>query len=206
MTRDMHRLPASPDDLAGLRAARWVRESTAGQYDNWGPDAQAEQADRMIERYGLTESGLAWQSAASGRTVHLRPEFAAMLLAARAGSFDILVVGYVSRFQRNLKQTLIAVDELHSQGVAVLFCDERILSSDTDRWDDFCARRMRPSHTVASSAVGSARAWRPSAAGWASPVVSRRTATRERASHRSSIRSRPTSSGSGPVSSPRLRA
>ncbi len=142
----MHRLPASPDDLAGLRAARWVRESTAGQYDNWGPDAQAEQADRMIERYGLTESGLAWQSAASGRTVHLRPEFAGMLGAARAGLFDILVVGYVSRFQRNLKQTLIAVDELHSQGVAVLFCDERILSSDADRWDDF----VREAHEAES--------------------------------------------------------
>jgi DNA invertase Pin-like site-specific DNA recombinase len=142
----LHRLPDSPDDLRGRRAARWVRESTAGQYDNWGPDAQAEQADRMIERYGLTDSGIAWQSAASGRTVHLRPEFMAMLDAARAGTFDILVVGYVSRFQRNLKQTLIAVDELHAAGVAVLFADERILSSDADRWDDF----VREAHEAES--------------------------------------------------------
>ena len=142
----LHRLPASPDDLRGRRAARWVRESTAGQYDNWGSAAQAEQADRMIERYGLIDSGIAWQSAASGRTVHLAPEFAAMLDAARAGSFDILVVGYVSRFQRNLKQTLIAVDELHAAGVAVLFADERILSSDADRWDDF----VREAHEAES--------------------------------------------------------
>lgn len=139
-------LPNSPDDLRGRRAARWVRESTAGQYDNWGPDAQAEQADRMIERYGLTDSGIAWQSAASGRTVHLGAEFSAMLDAARAGAFDILVVGYVSRFTRNLKQTLIAVDELHATGVAVLFADERILSSDADRWDDF----VREAHEAES--------------------------------------------------------
>jgi hypothetical protein len=33
-------LPRSLDDLAGLRAALWVRESTQGQYDNFGPDAQ----------------------------------------------------------------------------------------------------------------------------------------------------------------------
>jgi hypothetical protein len=52
----------------------------------------------MIERFGLVDMGLAWQSAASGRTVYLGPEFAAMVAAAQAGAFDILVVGYVSRF------------------------------------------------------------------------------------------------------------
>jgi DNA invertase Pin-like site-specific DNA recombinase len=146
MTRDMHRLPASPDDLTGLQVARWVRESTAGQYDNFGPDAQRELQDRVIERYGLVDSGLAWQTAASGRTVYQGPEFAAMRAAARAGSFDILIVGYVSRFQRNLKQTLIAIDELHAVGVAVLFADERIVSSDADRWDDF----VREAHEAES--------------------------------------------------------
>ena len=41
---------------------------------------------------------------------------------ATSGAFDVLVVGYVSRFLRNLKQTLIAVeDHLHSAGVVVLF-------------------------------------------------------------------------------------
>ncbi len=108
MTGAVQHLPHATDGLAGLRAARWVRKSTAGQYDNWGPDAQQELQNRVILRHDLVDTGLAWQSAASGRTVHLRP----------------LLVGYVSRFQRNLKQTLIAVDDLHAAGVAVLFCDE----------------------------------------------------------------------------------
>ena len=146
MTDPVLHLPHTLDDLAGLRAARWVRESTAGQYDNWGPDAQRELQDRLIDRHGLVDTGLAWQSDASGRTVHLRPEFAAMSEAARAGRFDLLLVGYVSRFQRNLKQTLIALDDLHAAGVAVLFCDERILSSDADRWDDF----VREAHEAES--------------------------------------------------------
>jgi DNA invertase Pin-like site-specific DNA recombinase len=61
-----------------------------------------------------------------------------MLESARAGDFDVLVVGYVSRFLRNLKQTLIAVeDHLHPAGVAVLFVDERLLSSDPDDWASF---------------------------------------------------------------------
>src|SRR5450759_363559 len=137
MTRTaMHALPRSTDQIAGLRVARWVRESTSGQYDNWGPDAQRELQDRTIARHDLVEIGLAWQSAASGRTVYQSPEFAAMIAAARAGKFDLLLVGYVSRFQRNLKQTLIAVDDLHAAGVAVVFCDERIVSSDADRWDE----------------------------------------------------------------------
>jgi DNA invertase Pin-like site-specific DNA recombinase len=142
----MHALPRSTDQIARLRVARWVRESTAGQYDNWGPDSQRELQDRIIERFDLVDAGLLWQSAASGRTVYQSPEFAAMIEAARSGRFDLLLVGYVSRFQRNLKQTLIAVDDLHACGVAVLFCDERIVSSDADRWDDF----VREAHEAES--------------------------------------------------------
>jgi hypothetical protein len=43
-------LPRCLDELRGRRAARWIRESTAGQADNFGPDAQAEQQARAIER------------------------------------------------------------------------------------------------------------------------------------------------------------
>ena len=49
-------LPRTLDDIRGLRVARWIRESTAGQYDRFGPASQGEQQDRFIERHGLTES------------------------------------------------------------------------------------------------------------------------------------------------------
>ena len=132
-------LPASLDQVGGLRAARWFRESTAGQCDNFGPDAQREQQDRAIARYGLADSGLEWSVASSGWTSAWRtPTWEAMVASAQAGAFDVLVVGYVSRFLRNLKQTLIAVeDHLHAAGVVVLFADERLLSSDPSNWDQF---------------------------------------------------------------------
>jgi hypothetical protein len=132
-------LPLSLDHVAGLRVARSFRESTAGQWDNFGPDAQREQQDRAIARYGLIDTGLEWSVASSGWTSAWRtPTWEAMLAAAREGSFDILVVGYVSRFLRNLKQTLIAVeDHLHPVGVAVIFADERLLTSDPGDWDQF---------------------------------------------------------------------
>jgi hypothetical protein len=53
-------LPHSLDELDGMRAARWFRESTASQWDNFGPDAQREQQDRAIERLGLIDSRLEW--------------------------------------------------------------------------------------------------------------------------------------------------
>jgi hypothetical protein len=74
-----------------------------------------------------------------------------MIGTAQGGGFDVLVVGYVSRFLRNLKQTLIAVeDHLHAAGVVVLFADERLLSSDPAPGTSSSARPMRPRRTAAS--------------------------------------------------------
>jgi hypothetical protein len=50
------RLPKSLEELDGLRAARWTRESTRGQYDNYGPEAQREQQDRAIRQEERTMS------------------------------------------------------------------------------------------------------------------------------------------------------
>lgn len=130
------RLPASLEDLRGLRAARWSRESTAGQFDAFGPEAQREQQDRAIERYGLTDTGLAWTVAHSGRTVGNTAQFREMLAAA-GERYDVLVVGYVSRFARDARTMLNARHDMHVAGAVILFADEKILTSDEDRWDEF---------------------------------------------------------------------
>jgi hypothetical protein len=100
------RLPRSLDDVRGLRVARWIRESTAGQYDRYGPASQREQQDRFIERHGLVDTGLVYQVAHSGRTVWRSATMAEMLAEARAGAFDLLLAGYSDRWQRNLRRTL----------------------------------------------------------------------------------------------------
>ncbi len=88
-------LPRSLEDLRGRRAARWIRESTAGQADNFGPDAQLEQQTRAIERWGLLDTGGAWQVAHSGRTIAATGQWAEMLAGA-GEDWEVLVVGYVS--------------------------------------------------------------------------------------------------------------
>ncbi len=130
----MRTLPRTIDGLRGLRAAAWVRESTAGQYDNFGPDAQREQVARAVERYGLVDSGVEWAVAHSGWRIAAHPAWADMLSRAGA-SFDVLVVGYASRFARSLEAHVDARRALHAAGAAILFADERILSSDDDAWD-----------------------------------------------------------------------
>ncbi len=132
----MKRLPMTVEELRGLRAARWVRESTPGQFDRYGPEAQTELQDRAISRLGLIDTGLMWRAAHSGRTVYRSVEMEAILAAAVWGEFDVLLVGYVSRWQRNLHRTLELLDDkLHPVGVPVYFADEDILSSADRDWD-----------------------------------------------------------------------
>jgi len=99
------RLPRTLDDIGGLRGARWIRESTSGQFDRFGPASQREQQDRFIERHGLVDTGLTFQVAHSGTTVWRSPTLAEMLVEARAGGFDLLLAGYSDRWQRNLRRT-----------------------------------------------------------------------------------------------------
>lgn len=127
-------LPRSLEDLRGRRAARWIRESTAGQADNFGPDAQLEQQSRAIERWGLVDTGGAWQVAHSGRTIAATGQWAEMLAGAGV-DWDVLVVGYVSRFARDLRTAVNARHDLHERGAVILFADERVLSSDEDEWE-----------------------------------------------------------------------
>jgi len=127
-------LPRSLGDLRGRRAARWIRESTAGQADNFGPDAQAEPQTRAIERWGLVDTGGAWQVAHSGRTIAATGQWAEMLAGA-GEDWEVLVVGYVSRFARDLRTAVNASHDLHARGAVILFADERVLSSDEDEWE-----------------------------------------------------------------------
>ena len=127
-------LPRSLEDLRGRRAARWIRESTAGQADNFGPDAQLEQQTRAIERWGLLDTGGAWQVAHSGRTIAATGQWAEMLAGA-GEDWEVLVVGYVSRFARDLRTAVNARHDLHARGAVILFADERVLSSDEDEWE-----------------------------------------------------------------------
>ena len=136
MTR--HVLPRSLEGLAGLRAARYRRESTEEQGTKYGPEEQDAEIERFMARYDLVDTGIVFTDHHSGwQRSEARPEFTAMMASAAEGAFDVLVVAYFSRFSRNIRQALEAHDILHRGGVAIAFADERFVSSDEDAWEDF---------------------------------------------------------------------
>ena len=84
----------------------------------------------------MVDTGISWQVAHSGRSIARTRQFAEM--RARAGrDYDILVVPYNSRLARDLRTAVNVRDQLHALGVAILFVEERLLSSDEDAWENW---------------------------------------------------------------------
>lgn len=126
-------LPATPAELRGLRARRYVRVSTEEQASKYGPDRQHEEIDRSLRELGLLEAGPAFvdeQSAWSHSSA--RPALQELVAAAAAGAYDVLVVAYFSRWSRDAELSLRLRRELHAAGAVVWFADEAFASSDED--------------------------------------------------------------------------
>ena len=102
--------------------------------------------DRAIADFGLLDTGLAWTVAKSGWSgpdsmreppATTTPEFRAMLVAAERNQYDVLVVGYTSRFIRDLALALHYRRVFHTHGVVILLCDDHILTSNAEDWERF---------------------------------------------------------------------
>ena len=138
------KLPSSLSELAGLRAARWIRESRPGQLDNSGPARQRFDGDDAIAERGMQDTGIAWEAGHSGwrdKAIARSAEWADML--SRAGrDYDVLVVAYVSRFCRNLNIGTSIREQLHASGATHLpLCDEKIPAVGSQlgqRWAQLC--------------------------------------------------------------------
>lgn len=146
----MKRLPASPEDLRGLRARRYVRVSSEEQGWKYGPDGQHDTIERTIARIGLLEAGAAFvdEQSAWSRS-DSRPALRDLVAAAAAGEYDVLVVAYFSRWSRDAELSLRLRRELHSAGVALWFADEGFASSDDEsheRYLDYAVAAEKYSH------------------------------------------------------------
>lgn len=63
----------------------------------------------------MVDTGIGWHVAHSGRTIGTTSQFNDML--GQAGrDYDVLVVGYVSRFTRDLRTAVNARHQLHEAG------------------------------------------------------------------------------------------
>lgn len=127
------------EDLKGLRAEAYIRDSTLDQRDGFGPEIQRHNIERFSNSYGL-ELGRRWYTEfVSGRNTQHRSQFRQFLEDARLDAFDVLLVDHTSRFGRNQADCIRHKEELQSLGKVVVFVSQGIISG-SDR--DFLNERI----------------------------------------------------------------
>ena len=127
------------EDLRGLRAVGYIRDSTLDQREGFGPDIQKHNEERFAESYGLVLSDQFYIEFVSGRSVRNRKVFQQVLEDARLDRFDVLLVDHTSRFGRNQGECIRYKDELQRLGKTVIFVSQGIISG-SDR--DFLTERI----------------------------------------------------------------
>ncbi|MFC1989435.1 recombinase family protein [Chloroflexota bacterium] len=127
------------DDLKGLRAEAYIRDSTLDQSDGFGPDIQRNNEERFARNYGLLMGNRWYTEFVSGRSVKKRLAFQQFIEDAGSDLFDVLLVDHTSRFGRNQAECIQYKEELHRLGKTVIFVSQGIISG-SDK--DFLSERI----------------------------------------------------------------
>ena len=127
------------EDLKGLRAEGYVRDSTLDQRDGFGPDIQRGNILRFAQSYGLALGDQLYTEFVSGRYVRKRKEFQQLMQDAELDLFRVLLVDHTSRFGRNQAECIRYKEELQRLGIVVVFVSQGIISG-SDR--DFLSERI----------------------------------------------------------------
>ena len=121
------------EDLRGLRAEAYVRDSTLDQRDGFGPDIQTRNVQRFTESYGLILGEKWYTEFISGRHAKKRMVFQQFIEDAHQDVYDVLLVDHTSRFGRNQEECIRFKSELQKLGKIVVFVAQGIISgSDRD--------------------------------------------------------------------------
>ena len=127
------------EDLRGLRAEGYVRDSTLDQRDGFGPEIQRHNIQRFAQSYGVLLGNQWYTDFVSGRSANNRLEFQQLLEDAQLDRFDALLVDHTSRFGRNQAECIRYKEELQRLDKVIVFVSQGIISG-TDR--DFLSERI----------------------------------------------------------------
>ncbi len=127
------------EDLKGLRAAGYIRDSNLDQRDGFGPEIQRRNIERFADSYGLELGDMWYTEFVSGRSSKNRYQFQQFLEDGRQDLFDVLLVFNTSRFGRNQADCIRHKEELQQLGKILVFVSQGIISG-SDR--DFMNERM----------------------------------------------------------------
>ena len=127
------------EDLRGLRAVGYIRDSKLDQREGYGPDIQKNNEVRFAESYGLVLCDQFYTEFVSGRSMQKRKKFQQIIEDAGIDLFDVLLVDHTSRFGRNQGECIRYKDELQGMDKTVIFVSQGIISG-SDR--DFLSERI----------------------------------------------------------------
>jgi DNA invertase Pin-like site-specific DNA recombinase len=137
--KNMHSIKTF-EDLKGLRAEAYIRDSTLDQRDGFGPEIQRKNIVRFAENYGLVLGTKEYtEFVTSFHHWDKRQKFHEFLDDAELDTYDVLLVDHTSRFGRNQAECIHYKDQLHHLDKVIIFVSQGIISG---RDQDFLTERM----------------------------------------------------------------
>src|SRR3972149_1766222 len=116
------------DDLKGLRAEGYIRDSTLDQRDGFGPEMQRRAEKNFARTYGLCLGSAWYTDFITGTSTLKRAGFLQALSDAEINQFDVLLVYHTSRFARNRADAIRYKGELRKLGKTLVFVSQGIIS------------------------------------------------------------------------------
>ena len=116
------------EELKGLRAEGYVRDSTLDQKDGFGPELQRRAIENFSRSYGLLLGGAWYTDFITGTSTLKRSGFQQALQDAQRDRFDVFLVYHTSRFARNRADAIRYKAELRKPGKIVVFVSQGIIS------------------------------------------------------------------------------
>lgn len=120
-----------PHEVPAVRVCAYCRVSTGSANQKNSFEAQVDYYTRLIaEKEGWVYVGIYADEARSGTKIVKRDEFNQMMQDCRLGKIDMIITKSVTRFARNTVDSIQAIRELKTKGIAVYFEKENINTLD----------------------------------------------------------------------------
>lgn len=107
-----------------MRVALYTRVSSEMQLDGYSLDAQRAACERLARERGWDVVATYTDEGISAKTTR-RPQFQAMMRAAEAGRFDVVIVHKLDRLSRSVVDLLTTLHDLEALGVALVSASEQ---------------------------------------------------------------------------------
>jgi len=127
MTRSTNR-ELTFDDLKGLTADGYIRDSTEDQRDGFGPEIQRKGIENFARTHRIILGNAWYTDFITGTSTLKRAGFRDALRGAESNHFDVLLVYHTSRFARNRADAIRYKAELRKLGKILVFVSQGIIS------------------------------------------------------------------------------